>query len=673
MTSTREPAPAARSQQVEEKLVRALERLEGARPFAKGMHQQPVLDLARRLLVEPDGVERLARLAPRFDLAGLFAGTDWDEPATLLPHLVSHTLDTGERATVVLECLSELRLLAIAQGRARHRGVHAEQARHLLTQVLALNLGRLFGTVGEADRERLGALGDGVSRMFRFLLDEIGFEDILGSLIDEVWRVLAQRPIQVGPVKAMITQIAATLVRGAGEVREARLGADRLISALFGPTQGCLDDPGVGAYVERVGRMDEEGLQREAHAFARAMHDTGLVSDYHASFLRWLSGSSSPDRVGDALGLSGAGREALRCHAELVQRLIRDAVHPQTAQAVYGLAMLLESGVLFSAPVAPALWRQVRLELSPNASATIAALYGEAHPPRVFLLAGVLSLLGQPLGVGQGNNPSCQSARALCMWSLNDPDYLLHLLAQAARRDSVSMHFEGRELESSALPPGLLPFHPLDADPVSTLLVPHLDRVYAAMGSLCAGRGEDPHRWINPEFHGWWVGRDFAIAVDVATGALREYPDFVGRFFRYYHPDCNGGNPMIHPQPAGLAVTDASGEPVGWHAITLLRVAPDPEGEMRVYFYNPNNDSGQDWGRGVVVSTQGRGERAGEASLPFAELASRLYIFHYDADLISPAKDPSAEEIEHVVRLGRESWATGRTGAGPGSHQEETA
>jgi hypothetical protein len=201
---------------------------------------------------------------------------------------------------------------------------------------------------------------------------------------------------------------------------------------------------------------------------------------------------------------------------------------------------------------------------------------------------------------------------------------------------------------------------PLDADPVSMLLVPHLDRIYAAMGRLCADRGEDPHRWINPEFHGWWVGREFVIAVDVATGALHHYEHFVRHFYAAYHPLYNGNQPIIHPQPAGLAVTDSSGDFVGWHAITLMRVALDQESAMRIYFYNPNNDGGQHWGHGVLVSTHGHGERYGESSLPFPELASRLYIFHDDPvdDSVNPPVP--AEELHAVVAMAQASWAKDR-------------
>ncbi|TGN37706.1 hypothetical protein E5Q11_17420, partial [Marinobacter confluentis] len=95
-------------------------------------------------------------------------------------------------------------------------------------------------------------------------------------------------------------------------------------------------------------------------------------------------------------------------------------------------------------------------------------------------------------------------------------------------------------------------------------------------------------------------------------------------------PDYNGNQPLVHPQPAGVAVTDSAARFIGWHAITILRIARHPEGVMRVYFYNPNNDSGQHWGGDVQVSTARKGERFGEASLPFEQFASRVYIFHFD-------------------------------------------
>jgi hypothetical protein len=49
------------------------------------------------------------------------------------------------------------------------------------------------------------------------------------------------------------------------------------------------------------------------------------------------------------------------------------------------------------------------------------------------MVAGVISVLGQPLGIGQGMNPTCQTARGISLWSLHAPGYLLELIPRAAR------------------------------------------------------------------------------------------------------------------------------------------------------------------------------------------------------------------------------------------------
>ncbi len=638
----------------------AIERLAGARPFAKHRHQRPVLDVAARLATVPGGLEALFERGLAMEAAGLFRGSDWDDPSRLLPQLVGQTLQSPDRLTVALEVTSLLRLLAIVSGGGAHVNIHAEHARHFLTQVLALNLRHFFDQTSEADREdSAGAAMRG--NLFRFIAEHIGFQDVLGILVAEIWRILEQRPIQVGPVKEMITQIAIALTREDGGIGRERLGADRLVSALFGPTNECLDDPGIDAYLARLERLDETALRREASGFARAMHDTGLVSDYHAAFLRWVSEHREASLLPETLGLGGTGIDCCHKFKSLVTRLIAEAVHPQTPQAVYGLAMLLERGVLHSSPIAPALERQMSMSLQAEVAGRIELAFGNAVPAHARVLAGTLEVLGQPLGVGQGANPTCQSARAIAMWALNDPDFLLHLICQVGEFDSLLMHFEGQAIASGDLPAGLAAGVVIDADPVSVLLVPHLDRVYAEMGRICAPRGGDPHRWINPEFHGWWVARDCVVAVDVQTGQLDDYDGFVTRFCQGYHPAYNGGRPVIHPQPAGIAVTDASARFVGWHAISILWVAQDTEGRTRIYFYNPNNDSGQDWGGGVTVSTQGNGERHGEASLVFEQFVSRLYLFH--DDLIRPAGAGApvpADLIAEVRTMAVESWAAER-------------
>lgn len=642
-------------------LDRAIERLERARPFAKGRHQRPVLDVLGRILGQPDGLPVIRERATRMAAAGLFAGSDWDRPETLLPQLVGGTLASEDPAFQALEAASLARFLAVADGEAHHQNLHADGARHFLTQVLALNLKDLFGQSDEASRA-LGARQDRKRLVLQHIADHVGLNDVLGVLVSEIWRLLEQRSVQVGVVKDMIAQIAIALnERGTGP-GSTRLGAERLVSALFGPTTASRDDPGLDVYLDRIASADDTGLSHEAMGFARAMHDTGLVSDYHAAFLVWAV--DYPDRplVPEALGLGTTGLDCWRHYRGLIETLLRKAVTPATPQAAYGLAMLLERGILHHAPMVPALARQAALRLQGAARDRIALGFGPAVAPETHLLAGVLQVLGQPLGVGQGANPTCQSARAIAMWALNDPDYLLHLVTQAAEFDTLLMQFEGAPINSADLPAGLAGSGPIDADPLSVLLVSHLDRIYARMGVLCAERPGDPHSWINPQFHGWWVSRDCAVAVDVATGRLTDYDGFLRRFFATYHPHHNGGRPLCHPQPAGIAVTDAQQHFVGWHAIAILRVAEDQAGRMRVYFYNPNNDSGQDWGGGVIVATSGNGERYGEGSLEFDQFLSRVYLFHDEPLRSDTGTTPPPDElIQRVRQRAIASWAAART------------
>ncbi len=637
----------------------AVRLLSQAPAFSKPAKLPRVLDTARRVLMQAGGCAALEQRAADFESAGIFAGSDWETPQYLIPTLTTYSLKSADANVVVIEALSELRLLAVAKGDYSHPLISQEQAHHYLTQVMAINLWLLFNAPSEAERETQGRLANISRHLFQHLAERIGYEYVIDQLIDEIWRILKQRPIQADAIKQMITQIALCQANPEIDLGASGHGADRLVSSLYGPTQACREDPGIDIYRARLERMDNATLQAESTGFARAMHDTGLVSPYHAVLLRYLL-EEGDHLLSEALGLSSTGRDCLLCYRELVHALIRSGVYPATAQAVYGLALLLERGILYQPPVAPAMWRQLNLQLSEWAEARLSLAYGEVASPRARLIEGVLCMLGLPLGVGQGNNPTCQSARALSMWAYNDPDYLLQMVTWAARDDEIIMHFEGQPISSNESVSGVAAELPMDLDPASLIVVPHLDRIYAEMGRRCIGREGDPHRWVNPEFHGWWSGRGFSINVDVATGKLCEVDTFIRHFYASYHPYYNGNQPLIHPQPAGIAVTDSAARFIGWHAITILRASLDPNDVMRIYFYNPNNDSGQDWGDGVKVSTSGNGERFGEASLPFEQFTSRLYIYHYDPLERGELATVTDEELERVKGFLNRSWGATR-------------
>lgn len=325
---------------------------------------------------------------------------------------------------MTVECLSLLRWLALAEARARHPGISSEQAVHFLREALAVNLDYVFERATEAARERRTA---GARQVFAFIAERIGYDSMLEQLVEEVWRILRQRPVKVDGVKTMITKLAVVLADLDTDVISLR-GADRLTSALFGPTQATQHDPGLPAYREALAHMDVQTLKQEAGGFARSMADTGLVSVYHAALVCWLL-EHQPDLMPLALGLSATGSDTFLTYVELIRALIDEAVHPETCQAIYGLSCLLERGILFSPPVAPALWCQIRLPLHPKTADTLARVFGSAVAPKVHLLAGLLNVLGQPFGVGQGHNPTCQSARAISMWAHNDPNDPIHLKA----------------------------------------------------------------------------------------------------------------------------------------------------------------------------------------------------------------------------------------------------
>ncbi|MBE0489864.1 MAG: hypothetical protein IBX53_12380 [Halomonas sp.] len=637
----------------------AIERLAAANAVAEVSPVFEVIDAARPLLFDARGLDALCARVPAIEAAGFFRGSDWDYPQTLVPSLAMRTVRHGDPIATLVESLSQIRLLAVAKGDYSHPSVSAEHANHFLAQVMAMNLDIVVSDLQESDRLRPDRLGYAVQSLYRYLLDHLGYQNLLEQLVAEVWRIQAQRPVQVDGVKQMVTQIAACLNRPDTQTGEAGEDARKLVDAVFGPTEGCREDPGLDVYAERLASMDDATLLQEAIAFAQAMHGTGLVSPYMPGFIRYLRQRWNA-LIPTALGLSQTGEDAFHCYPALIHTLIDEALFPDTSQAAYGLAMLLERGILYSPPVAPSLWRQLRLSLCDAAAKKIVAVFGTRRSPECFLLADVLNVLGSPLGVGQGNYPTCQSTRALSMWAYNTPAELLRVVAWAARDDEVIMRFEGNSLSSRELGDGLATTPPVEVDAVSLLTVPHLDRVYFEMGRRSIGRGEDPHKWVNAEFHGDHVGHGFRIAVDVFTGGLKDFEGFIRDFYAAYHPFYNDNIPVINPQPAGIAVTDSATRFLGWHAITIQRLALDPGQVMRVYFFNPNNDSGQDWGQEIVTSTQGNGELFGEASLPVAQFASRLYVFHYDPlEKGDPAEVP-AGEVDQAMGLAQDSWASGR-------------
>lgn len=642
-----------------DEFLRRFETYADTKAFGKPLQLPRLLGQAARLLRHPAGIEALAAIAPRFTPAGLFIGSDWNAPLQLQPALVRATLDGGG-ATHTLECLSQLRFLAAARGEDTGDSLSPELARAFLEDVLARNIDLVFPLATEESREN--ALRHHIAIvLFGYLLAELGSAGILAALVRECERVMLQRPVRMQRVEKMLIAARRALPDDAAATDPVAERARWMMHCAHGPTALSRAHPDPAAFAAALQGLDEPALLEQAQLFGAAMNDSGLVSPAHGVLLHQLC-ACAPTGLADALALNSAGRVSLEQNEALIHELIELAVTPDTARCVYGLSRLLNRGILFFPPVAPGLQWLCRLPIVPAVAAELRTASGIASPPsaNALLVASTLSVLGQPRGVDQGQNPTCQAARAISLWSQNDAGYLIELITAAARDGEIVMQFEGQEILSNDLPAGLASELHTELDSVSLLLTPHLDRIYMEMSRRVAGRGEDGHRWINPKFHGWWVFRDFASLVDANSGAITDLESFARRFYAAYHPAFNGGRELVYAQPCGVVSTTANAEFIGWHAVSIQRIARDPRGNWRVYFYNPNQDKGQDWGAGLRTSTADNGEWEGESSLLFEQFAMRLYVFHYRARELGDPSQVPATAIAAIREGIAASWGQDR-------------
>ncbi len=637
-----------------DRFVQALNTLAEAQPFAKQLYQNHFFQEAGRQMDTLDGMEMLYSYADRFDEAGVFEGGPWQDPSKLQPNLVNGSLRVDGVESIVA-ALSELRMVAIAQGRVEHEEVSAEEATEYGNEVMALNLDFIFPEEVDDEGAQQGKETERAQRLFKVIVDQMSLKALSGTLIEEIVRLSVQRPIMVDRIQLMVEKAAQLMNSNVDE--EHRKEIERYYRAISQLTPLSQKHSDYKDYRQELKNLDEGELKKEAEAFAESMRETGLVSPYHVILIRYLNRSKT-DLLPTALSLNAKGKANLEENLSLVRELIKVAIHLPTRQSLYGFARMLERGVLSYHPVVPGLRRLVELDIIPNVRQTLLNAFSDTDglTANDIMTAGVISVLGQPLGVGQGLNPTCQSARALSLWSIHAPGYLLELVARAARDGDIDMDFEGDTIHSKDLPGGLAPELHKELDPVSLILVPHLDRIYAEMVRRVQFRLDDPHKWVNPAFYGQWIPNGFTKVFDHLTGNVTDYAPFVRLFYATHHPEYNEGYEMTYPNPVGICITTVYGKMLGFHAISIQRIAKDPKGEYRVYFYNPNNDSSQNWGQGIKPAVRGHGEYEGESSLPFHQFVSRLYAFHYNPYEQGDAFAVEDETVEQIEKLARESW-----------------
>lgn len=580
----------------------------------KSLFQQAVLEEAAALLTEPNGLVKIFKYAHLFDEAGLFAGKPWENVRKLNPVLVRGTFHAGG-IMATAEALSNLRILAIARGDYIHPEMSAYEATEFLTKVMALNLDLLLMRETEENRVLQLYKDKHASEILGFIADHCFSPLVFQNLYQEVDNLAVQRPI----VTDKILKLIASAKRLAGGLEEADSSLSHYEHAVYSPSD-MAEASSLEGYESKLKASNDLLLIREAHQLLTSMNNTGLVSPFHVIFLNYVN-KEKKDLLQSILCVDDRAKENLRLNLPLVSSLINSAVTMKTRRCIYGFIRLLQRDVFTKEFISEA-EKLIKVRVQDEIKNRLTAVHKitDTTVLRSLLVSEMISVLGQPLGIGQGFNPTCQSTRALSYWSQKEPDMLLSMFNHFLEHGKITIDFEGRTLTSD-----LLPHLSLDdtdnIDTVSLLLIPHLDSIYFEMLKATKGRGQDPHKWINPSFHLKGIWTEFSDA----------YSDFefTAKFHRHYHPSYNPNVNEGLPQPAGITIFNQSGQPLGAHAVLIQRVCPDLSGRIRVYFYNPNNDSLQVWGNSIKTSVAGNGEQEGESSLPFDDFLHCLYAFHY--------------------------------------------
>lgn len=626
--------------------------------FSQAVHREKLLSHIDALARSPNGIQFIYEQITALAEAGIFNETVWQRPDRLVPGLVNGTLLAGHPSST-LEVLSELRLQAIAEGRLEHEKLTRDGAHQFLVTAMVACFDLVFEEFNDRtwDIYPAGELQK-IRSLFDWLVAKIPVDQWKEKLEEEVITLIAHRPISPHRLEKMLRVAGQSIQLDEHRPEDQKLQG--YIQSFLSPTSLTRQTGSPDAYAKILSDLSSSSLLAECRQIGREMVQTGLVSPFQQSLLDYLI-TNKPELVPELLQLDAHGRAEYERHQAFVRMLVEQLITPASRHAIFGLAKMLERNLLSRQITWNAVNRLLRVELHPEIAVLLHKSNHSDYPatPIQLLIGGIISVLGHPLGVRQGNNPTCQSARAISMWSRHAPGKLINLLIDAASASNIAFRFEGEVIESAQLVTSLIKRFDYKLDPVSVVLVPHLDKIYNTMMERAALKhlGKDPHVSVNPAFYGHWIQTGFTSVYNSITGRIEGFKDFVRIFYASFHPQYNGGHHLIYPVPLGIFITDANANMRGFHAVSLLRIERDADNEWRVYFFNPNSEGRQRWGQGISPSVTGWGEEPGESSLPVFQFVARVYAFHYNSIRLGdkPAAVPESE-VRRIEHLARTSW-----------------
>ena len=647
-------------EELESRFQTSLEEYASSASMLQEQRKSKLLSQVELLTQSKEGFTILYRALPALVEAGIFADTPWEQPQHLVPALVGGTLLSGY-PNAAIEILSELRLMAVAQGDLKYPNYSAEQANSFLKDLLVKHFDLAMEDFSE---EAWDAYSKRTTRAIRLLFDQllsaIPLGELKSRLHTELQTLAAQRPIVQTRMLDILQIIDQKLALDPTDPIDASLLT--FVNAAIHPTPSAAKDASPAHYRRFLTQASHNQLVTEASTMGESMLQTSLVAPQHVSLLQYLAETDQRELMVRALSLNAHGSAELDRHHEMVYQLIKDYITHASPQSVFGLARVLQRNLFSRRITRNALIRLLKIDIHPEVARSLRKgnLTRYRATPIQILVSGILSVLGHPLGVRQGNNPTCQSARAISMWSRHAPGKLINLLIDAATTNNIIFRYEGDLLESKHIYQGLIRQFDYKLDPVSVVLVPHLDMIYNEMMRRAAGKhfGKDPHISVNPAFYGHWIQTGFKSVYNPTLAAIDNYKEFVRTFYASFHPEFNGGYHMVYPVPIGIFITDAKANMLGFHAISLLRVEQSPTDDLyRAYFFNPNSEGKQNWGQDITPTVSGFGEKPGESSLPFGEFCSRVYAYHYNQLQVGDkTSQVPREAVEYTEKLAKESW-----------------
>tara|TARA_R110002072_G_scaffold534_6_gene4025 strand:+ start:201827 stop:203824 length:1998 start_codon:yes stop_codon:yes gene_type:complete len=639
-----------------QKLLNSIDELSKASVLQKDVSREKIIQFVREIIKPEDGLEVLYHFTPQIVEAGYFTGGGWEREDKLLPEFVRGTFLAGGSYPLI-EIISELRVLCIATGKIKSEFMSEDEAKTFLTETLALNLDIIFDTQTEETRVYKNQL-QYAKKVLNFITDKIELDNLFDEFVREVEELSFQRPIITDHLYALI-ESGQELVNKNPKLRkyESYNKLEIFLKASSYPTPLAQECDHPLDYRSKIKTLTVNELEKEAINFGELLKDTGVSNIFGVILLRYIA-KKAPELVPLCLGINDSGKAHFEENQELILNIIRMTIRPSTANTIYGLSCFLERQILSQSAVLGGIEKLVTLSFEPTVASRLLKRkkFNDSITANALIISGLISVLGQPLGVGQGKNPTCQAARGISLWSQYNPGYLIDILISACRNNVVHISFEGEVLNSiDYLGIDRDYFDPL-LDSVSLVLSPHLDALYGEILRRSTGRGEDPHKWANPALYGRLVNFGFDSVLDISQTYVKDYENFVRRFYSTHHPDYLDGSTFNYANPVGIFITNSHGVLIGLHAVSIQRIKEDEMGGMRVYFFNPNNEGRQNWGQGVNPTVHGHGEVMGESSLPFGQFASRLYAFHYDPYEEGDGFAVSQDVVEEVTKLAKESW-----------------